>query len=250
MESPVRQVFFHEKIGQEHAPALHLVFPQEPVTPAEKERPGGQGGIGVDPVRPGGGFQGSAQGAGHTLALAVFVDVQPVQAAGFWVQVSKAGYLAPGLGHQSAAALEGPVPGLRVRSLWAWRPGLKLGGGIVPGVDSVDRFVKKRGQQRPVAGLVGTQGNGMGHGRNLLSFFIVCSICQFIMEVRRNAVKGFPALCVQLLPPPFRNLSAEVPPFFTSFSHCGGIIQTQQGNNTKHRKPHKFERSCFYVSRK
>ena len=84
----VRQGFFHEKIGQEHAPALHLVFPQEPVTPAEKERPGGQGGIGVDPVRPGGGFQGGAQGAGHTLALAVFVDVQPVQVAGFWPPAS------------------------------------------------------------------------------------------------------------------------------------------------------------------
>ena len=68
------------------------------------------------------------------------MDVKTVQVAGF-IHVSKPHQNARLFRHQSAVSAEGAVPGGQIHR--AGGPGIQLAGGVVPGVDDVDRVVEQ-----------------------------------------------------------------------------------------------------------
>lgn len=57
----------HEEVGEEDAPALHLLLPDHMVAPALEEGPGGEGGVDLDPPAGDKGLQPAAQGGADPL---------------------------------------------------------------------------------------------------------------------------------------------------------------------------------------
>lgn len=145
--------FFHDKVGKDYAPALHLLLFHYVIATAEEKGPGGDGGVGGENPRVGRAFQSVAQGGGHPPALVLVVDIEPIQIAGV-VHVGEADDLAIQLGHQSAVGQKGGVPGGEVCG--AGRPGVQLLLGIVGGADGVDGSVEQPGDGGAVGGNIGT----------------------------------------------------------------------------------------------
>lgn len=99
-------------------------------------------------------LQGIAQGGGDAPALAVLVDVEPVQIA-VDGHVGKADDDAALLGHQGVVGGEGDVPGVQVHRPCG--PGVQLFRGVIPAIHSVDRFVKELRQDGTVPVLIAAQ---------------------------------------------------------------------------------------------
>ena len=87
-----RKLFLHTAIGQENPSPLNGLLPDKPVSPSFKKRLCCQAGICIDAgqLQPLCFlFELADQVSGNSLALIIFMDVQPVQVTG-WRHIAKA----------------------------------------------------------------------------------------------------------------------------------------------------------------
>ena len=82
--------FLHHKICQQDSTALHLLFPDQPVSPFFKKSSGSQRGVGTDHCRARRLLQSLTESGGNALPLKIFMYIEPVQIRRIHVQVGEA----------------------------------------------------------------------------------------------------------------------------------------------------------------